>query len=78
MPRSPDPNGFPVISFWDIRDLDNAKHTGCYKSPVGSIDHSHYVRDGLICQPHNTARGAARADCHDTSGGHHSYASECP
>ncbi|SPO03253.1 uncharacterized protein DNG_05935 [Cephalotrichum gorgonifer] len=48
----PGGDGFPVTFIWDIRDLENPKQTGYYKSPVRSIDHNHYVVDGLIYQSH--------------------------
>lgn len=35
---------------WDIRDLENPKNTGIYKSKVKAIDHNQYVIDGLNYQ----------------------------
>ena len=48
----PSADGFPVTFIWDIRDLENPKQTGYYKSPVRSIDHNHYVHGGFIYQSH--------------------------
>lgn len=48
----PGSDGFPVSFIWDIRDLENPKQTGYYKSPVRSIDHNHYIQDGIIYQSH--------------------------
>ncbi|KFA73896.1 hypothetical protein S40288_00935 [Stachybotrys chartarum IBT 40288] len=43
-------DGFPVTFIWDIRDLENPRQTGSYKSSVRAIDHNQYVIDGLVYQ----------------------------
>ncbi|KAH6685949.1 hypothetical protein F5X68DRAFT_241299 [Plectosphaerella plurivora] len=42
--------GYPVTYIWDIRDLENPKNTGIYRSKVKAIDHNQYVIDGLNYQ----------------------------
>lgn len=48
----PGADGYPVTYIWDIRDLKKPKQTGIYKAKTKSIDHNHYVVDGLIYQSH--------------------------
>lgn len=48
----PGADGYPVTFIWDIRDLENPKQTGFYKAATKSIDHNHYVVDGIIYQSH--------------------------
>ena len=46
----PAADGYPVTYIWDIRDLENPKQTGLYKSSVKSIDHNQYVFNGKSYQ----------------------------
>ncbi len=39
----------------DMRDLDAPEYLGAFQSPVGSIDHNLYVRDGKVYQANYTA-----------------------
>ena len=48
----PGADGYPVTFIWDIRDLENPKQTGFYKAKTKSIDHNHYVIDGIVYQSH--------------------------
>jgi choice-of-anchor B domain-containing protein len=47
-------DGYPVTYIWDIRDLENPKQTGYFKSKVKGIDHNQYIVGGLIYQSHYT------------------------
>ncbi len=40
---------------WDVRDLDNAVHTGTYVGPTGAIDHNHYFNGRFLHQANYTA-----------------------
>lgn len=42
--------GYPVTYIFDIKDLENPKQTGMYKSKVKAIDHNQYVVDNLVYQ----------------------------
>ncbi|KAI5789775.1 hypothetical protein DFH27DRAFT_572062 [Peziza echinospora] len=46
----PGKDGFPVSFIWDIKDLQNPKQTGLYKSKTKSIDHNQYVIDDWVYQ----------------------------
>ncbi|KAI9904326.1 hypothetical protein N3K66_000855 [Trichothecium roseum] len=46
----PAADGYPVTYFWDIRDLENPKQTGLYKSKAYGIDHNQFVIDGISYQ----------------------------
>ena len=46
----PGADGFPVSFIWDIKDLQNPKQTGLYKSKTKSIDHNQYVIDEWVYQ----------------------------
>ncbi|KAK4226001.1 hypothetical protein QBC38DRAFT_481565 [Podospora fimiseda] len=48
--RGPAASGHPITYFWDIRDLENPKQTGLFKSPAYSIDHNQFVIDGFTYQ----------------------------
>lgn len=39
-----------VTYIWDIRDLENPKQTGIYKSPQYGIDHNQYIANGKAYQ----------------------------
>lgn len=42
----------PVTYIWDIRDLENPKQTGLFKSPQYGIDHNQYIANGKAYQSH--------------------------
>lgn len=48
--NGPAADGYPVTYFWDIRDLENPKQTGYYKSKHYGIDHNQFVVDGFAYQ----------------------------
>jgi choice-of-anchor B domain-containing protein len=41
---------YAVTYIWDIRDLENPKQTGLYKSTTPATDHNQYVRGDLVYQ----------------------------
>lgn len=43
----------PLVTYiWDIRDLENPKQTGLFKSPQYGIDHNQYIANGKAYQSH--------------------------
>jgi choice-of-anchor B domain-containing protein len=46
----PGEDGNPISYIWDIKDLENPKNTGFYKSSAVSIDHNQYIHDGKAYQ----------------------------
>jgi choice-of-anchor B domain-containing protein len=40
--------GYPVTYIWDIRDLENPKNTGIYRSKVKAIDHNQASQHGVL------------------------------
>ena len=46
----PAADGYATTYIWDIRDLENPKNTGVYKSAKYGIDHNQYVWSGLATQ----------------------------
>jgi choice-of-anchor B domain-containing protein len=51
----PASDGYPVTYIWDIKDLENPKLTGYFKSPIKGIDHNQYVVDGFTYQSNYAA-----------------------
>jgi len=43
-------DGYPITYIWDIKDLQNPKQTGHYKSKHYGIDHNQYVLNGYTYQ----------------------------
>ncbi|KAK6353135.1 hypothetical protein TWF696_005125 [Orbilia brochopaga] len=46
----PAKSGHPITYIWDIKDLQNPKQTGYFRSPHFGIDHNQYIHDGHVYQ----------------------------
>jgi len=43
-------DGFPVSYIWDIRNLQQPKQTGHFKSSIRGVDHNQYVNGNFVYQ----------------------------